>query len=92
MPQFKEMGFTFNGEESRDKGFFIVNVTNSDQHENEIGLKKSIQEVDNNNITKTFTSLLSESDMPAPLHILPEYLHLTALLLSVQYLLHAHSV
>ena len=45
-----------------------------------------------NNITKTFTSLLSESDMPAPLHILPEYLHLTTLLLSVQYLLHAHSV
>ena len=53
MPQFKEMGFTFNGEESRDKGFYIVNVTDSDQHENEIGLKKSIQEVDNNNITKT---------------------------------------
>ena len=57
MPQFKEMGFTFNGEESRDKGFYIVNVTDSDQHENEIGLKKSIQEVDNNNITKTFTGI-----------------------------------
>lgn len=57
MPQFKEMGFTFNQVESRDNNYYIVNVSDSEDHENEIGLKKSIQEVDNENITKTFTGI-----------------------------------
>lgn len=53
MPQFKEMGFTFNNEDSRDKGYYIVNVDLPNKTENEMGLKKSIQEVDNEGITKT---------------------------------------
>lgn len=57
MPQFKEMGFTFNGVDSRDRGYYIVNMSGSDEQENEIGLKKSIQEVDNNGITKSFTGV-----------------------------------
>lgn len=57
MPQFKEMGFTFNNEDSRDKGYYIVHVELPDKTENEMGLKKSIQEVDNEGITKTLTGV-----------------------------------
>lgn len=52
MPQFKEVGFTFDGIASADYGFYIVNA--SDSNDNEIGLKKNIIEEDNNQTTKSF--------------------------------------
>ena len=56
MAQFQDMSFTFNGQSSDN--YRIVNVQNT--RENELGLKKSIQEVDNDNVTKTFTGIKYE--------------------------------
>ena len=55
MPQFRETGFTFNGKSAEDYGYYIVNV--EDSKENEVGLKKLIQEVDNDGFAKTFTGI-----------------------------------
>lgn len=56
MAQFQNLSFTFNGVESGD--YCIVNMQNSST--NTLGLRKSIQEVDNNNTTKTFTGIKYE--------------------------------
>lgn len=56
MAQFQNMGFTFDGQAGGD--YRIVNM--QDSRENEMGLKKSIQEVDNENVTKTFTGIKYE--------------------------------
>ena len=43
MPQFKEFGFSFDGIQSSDLGYYIVNAT--DSNDNILGLKKSINDL-----------------------------------------------
>lgn len=52
MAQFKEMGFSFNGLNSTDLGYYIVTTNGSD--ESQLGLNKSIVEEDTNNFAKAF--------------------------------------
>ena len=58
MPQFKELGFTFNNIRSSDLGYYIVNAT--DSNDNLLGLKKTIKEEDNNQSTKAFYGISLE--------------------------------
>ena len=58
MPQFKELGFTFNNIQSSDLGYYIVNA--SDSNDNLLGLKKTIKEEDNNQSTKAFYGISLE--------------------------------
>ena len=58
MPQFKEFGFTFDGIQSSDLGYYIVNAT--DSNDNILGLKKSINEEDIKQSTKAFYGIALE--------------------------------
>lgn len=55
MPQFLNLGFTFDGISGEDVGYYIVNASSSS--DNDMGLKKEIQEEDNNLTTKTFLGI-----------------------------------
>lgn len=58
MPQFKEFGFAFDGIQSSDLGYYIVNAT--DSNDNILGLKKSINEEDIKQTTKAFYGISLE--------------------------------
>lgn len=58
MPQFKGLGFTFNGIQSSDLGYYIVNAT--DSNDNMLGLNKTINEEDIKQSTKAFYGITLE--------------------------------
>lgn len=51
MAQFMSLGFTYDGLAGEDLGYYIVNMSGDS---NELGLKKSIEEGDNNHSIKTY--------------------------------------